>query len=444
MKHLTTLATISVLAVSSWATTATAALPSPVAMPLSLQAGASCPTPAPANAKREWKHGQPEYKDFTAAVDAKNSNAQKAQLAAEFVQKFPDSDYKNQALQVEMAAQAAVPGQQQQAVETAQALIKSPGADASQLLAAYVVTAYLDPSLVKPNDPQMQAKMAQLLEAANCGQQLLSSAPEAQQRQYGPVLTKALGFAQLNQKNYDAAIATLGKAAQQNPKDPLPYYWMGVAEVTKATPDYNNGIFDLAKASTLAPQTAAFKSYLETVYTSYHGSADGLQDVITTAQSNTAPPAGFKILSKVDVENARNMAEYQAKLNALKNQLPPANSFAGITARLQKPDMYAQEWKQVKGQGYELEGVVKAITDKSVEIAVGAQAGQDKPADLRVDLAAPLKKRPKVGDVVTVKGVVRSFQPNPPSSSANFMLTMNEGSIAGFSPTAAAAPAAQQ
>ncbi len=432
MKLSTTLAIVSTLAVSGWA----AAPGQPTALAPAMFQAATCPTPAPTvpAAKKTWKHGDAEYKDFTAAAGAANPS-QKAQLAAAFVQKYPDSDYKIQALQLQMSAQAGIAGQQGQAVQTAETLIKSGSADASALLPAYTIIAFLDPQLVQLNDPDMAAKMATLTQAATCGQQLLASAPAAQQAQYGPILTKALGFAQLNTKNYDAAIATLTQATQQNPKDPLPYYWIGFADVSKTTPDISSGLFYLAKASVLSPQTAAFKTYLTSVYTQYHGSADGLDDVITTATSNAAPPAGYKVMSKVDVENAAAMAAYQAKLEALKNQLPPENSFAGIEARLKKPDMAAAMWKKTKGVGYELEGLVRAITPKTVDVAVGATDAST-PADVHLILALPLTKRPKVGEKVTIDGVALSFKPNPPNPNSSFLLTMNEGSIKGYSPTA--------
>lgn len=440
MKPLISFAAVSLLAASAWAVPTNSPIATTITTAFGMAAyqGASCPAPAAAvpTDKKTWKHGLPEYNDYNAAAKA-TDNTQKAQLAAAFVQKYPDSDYKNSALEIEMGAQASVPSLQPQAVATAEQLIKSGTADADSLLRAYVVLSYLEPNLVQPNDPDMAAKMTTLAQAANCGQQLLSGLPADQQAQYGPILTKALGFAQLNQKNYSDAIATLTKATQQNSKDPLAYYWLGIAEVTQATPNYNNGIFDLARASVLAPQTAAIKNYLNTVYTSYHGSADGLDTVITQATNNPAPPAGFNVMSKVDVENAAAMAKYNAELEAAKNALPDPNTFAGIEARLKKADLAATEWKQVKGQGYELQGVVTAVNAKTADIAVGSTSGSDAQPDVRLILFTPLKKLPKVGEKVTFSGEVLSFKPNPPDPSTPFLLTMDKGTIQGYSPTAA-------
>lgn len=432
MKLSTTLATLATLAVAGWASGPTPPPALLVASP-AFQ-GAACPTPAAAipAAKKTWKHGNEEYTDFAAA--AKATGAQKIQLALAFAQKYPDSDYKNTALQMAMSTQASEPSQQAEAVKTAQELSKSSSADASEILSAYVIEAYVAPNITQPNDPEMQAKMQSLLQAANCGEQLLASAPAAQQAKFGTILTKAKGFAQLNTKDYDGAIATLSDFVQKNPTDAMAYYWMGIAEVTKATPNYNAGIFDIAKASVLSPQTTAISSYLNTVYTSYHGSADGLQDVLTAARSNNTVPADLKIASKVDVENATAMADYQKALAARQNALLHENSFAGMEARLKNTDMSADEWKKVKGQGLEVVGLVTAVTSKSVDVAVGAKDPSTAKTDLHVVLAAPLTKLPKVGESVDVSGVAESFQPNPPDPNTPFLLTFNQGSIKGFSP----------
>lgn len=432
MKLSTTLATLATLAVAGWASGPT--VPSaPIVASLAFQ-GASCPTPAatvPA-ADRKWKHGTEEYNDFSAA--AKATGAQKTQLALAFAQKYPDSDYKNTALQMAMSAQAATPGQQADAVKTAQELAKSPTADAGEILSAYVIEAYVVPTITQPNDPDMQAKMNSLLQAATCGEQFAASAPAAQQARFNTILTKAKGYAQLNLKDYDGAIATLSKFTQANPTDAMAYYWMGIAEVTKATPNYDAGIFDLAKASVLAPQTQAISSYLNTVYTSYHGSADGLQDVVNAARSNNTPPADLKILSKVDMENAAAMDAYKKALAQRQQELLHENSFAGMEARLKNTDMSADEWKKDKGQVFGVQGIVTAVTSKSVDVAVGAKDPATAKADLHVLLDPPLTRLPKVGQSVEVTGTAESFQPNPPDPNAPFLLTFNKGTIKGYSP----------
>ncbi|MGH9472581.1 MAG: hypothetical protein ACRD1M_07540 [Terriglobales bacterium] len=437
MKPSTTLAATAMLALGCWAAAPRPPLAPAPPFTAAMFQGDACPSPS-APAKKAWKpgtEGTEEYTAFTAAASSKDPT-QQAQLAAAFVQKYPDSDYKDDALQIELQAQYAVPSHRPEAVKTAQTLLRSPGATAQQLLIADTIISFVLPSQVQTNDPDLAAKMATLSHAATCGQQLLASAPAAQQSRFGPIMAKALGFAQLNTKQYDAAIATLSKAAQQNPKDPLLYYWMGVSEVTKPTPDFITGIFDLAKASALAPETQAFSSYLNTVYTTYHGSTDGLQDVLATAKQSDTPPAGFHIGSKVDVENAAAEADYQAKLKALQNQLPPEDSFAGIKARLLKPDMAASEWKKVKGVGYELEGVVTKVTPKSVDIAVGVKDASASPAaNVRLILAAPLTKKLAVGTDVTFDGVADAFRPNPPDPNTPFLLTLNQGSVKGYSPT---------
>ncbi|MGH9474825.1 MAG: hypothetical protein ACRD1C_00680 [Terriglobales bacterium] len=430
MKLSTTFAAVATLAVTCWAVPSPAVPPAPPSTSAAYFQAAACPTPAAA-AKKVWKHGRPEYNDLI-AIGTATGAAAKARLAAAFVEKYPDSDYKNDALLMEMQAQARAPATQPEALQTAAQVLKSPNAEANQLLAADVIVSFLAPNLTKPGEPDLESKMQNLLQAATCGDQMLSNASAAQQAQYGLIFGKAKGFAQLNLKDYSGAIATLSAVAQKNPTQPLPYYWMGIAEVTQQTPDYNDGVFYLAKASVLSPSTTAIANYLNTVYSTYHGSADGLQDVISAARKNATPPAGFKVLSKVDMENAANLATYKAELEKRANELPPPNSFAGIKARLLKPTLASQEWKSVKGVGFELSGYVTEISDKAVTIAVGTDPAAQ--GDLHVTLFQPLKtKRPKVGDKVTVQGLVDTFKPNPPDPNVPFMLSMKDGSIEGFS-----------
>jgi hypothetical protein len=439
MKLSTTSALVLLLGFSGWA--AVPAAPAPAA---GAYFQATCPTPAAPPAKLGWKHGPAEYNDFLATTKA--TGAKQVQLADAFVQKYPDSEYKIQAMQLKMNAEAHMPGQQAAAVKTAQSIIQAQGATAAELLPAYTVIAYLDPGLVQTTDPDMASKMATLTQAATCGKQLLSAAPAASRPAINAVMTQALGFAQLNSKDYPDAIATLTQATKQSPTQPLPYYWLGSAQVSQPTPDYNSGIFNLAKASVLAPSTAAFSNYLNTVYTAYHGSADGLDQVTAAAKINNAPPAGFKILSKVDLENAAAIAAYKKAVEAAKNALPDPNSFAGIVARLKRPDLVAGEWKQVKGQGFELKGVATSVETKAVEIAVPiTEGGSTTVPNLRVLLAAPLSttKRPKVGQTITVKGLVIAFKPNPPNANVPFLITMNEGSVEGYMPVAPKADGGQ-
>jgi tetratricopeptide (TPR) repeat protein len=57
-----------------------------------------------------------------------------------------------------------------------------------------------------------------------------------------------------------------------------------------------------------AAQVAPIQDYLKKAYTIYHGSAMGLEDLMSQAKSGPFPPAGFSIKSNVDIANEEEAA----------------------------------------------------------------------------------------------------------------------------------------
>lgn len=391
--------------------------PAPVARPIP-----TCPNPAPAQpaSARKWKGGQAEYQAFTAAAQA--PAGQKAQAFATFVQKYPDSDYKVLALIQEMAAETANPAQ---AVETAQTILKTPGADADAFVRAYSIISYFMPQLLQPNDPQLQQKLNVVYQASFCGNQMLQAAQGLQpaakaQSEY--IYNRAAGFVALQDKNYPLAKQKLQQVVQFNSKDPLAYYWLGIAELSDKPADFNGGIFSLGRAAALAPQAQALTSYFQKVYDSYHGSDEGIDAVKSAASTNTQPPAGFKVLSKVDVENAQIESENARIAAQAAKELPPADTFAGIEARLKLPDKAPPVWKNLKGQTIELDGVVIETAAHHVDLAVGPDAISKNQADVRVMVAAA--PHVKQGEKVSAQGVAARYVTDPA-----FLLTLEKGTV---------------
>jgi tetratricopeptide (TPR) repeat protein len=396
-------------------------------------------------AKKTWKHGMPEYNAFTALTKATDPN-QRIQLAQQFLRQYPDSDYKIEGLQIELAGEAA--SNPAQAVQTADQLTRTPGVTAQALANAYAVIAYNMPELIQPNDPQLEAKLNQLNMASQCGPQILNQLAqstqmnpqqqqqfEAQRQQTQAIFDRAAGFAALQRKDYPTAKTDLARAAQANPKDALVFYWLGISQLSDKPPDFNNGIFSLARAATLAPQATTFSNYLNQVYTSYHGSAEGLQQgcpqvppaaagciSVMQAAQNPTPPPDFKVASQADIQNAQLQAQ-QASQPAAPAELPPADSFPGMKARLMKPDMADNEWRQIKNTDLVgLQGVVVSSTLRTVNIAVGQTDAANATPDLRVLLATP--HRVPTGTQVTIEGIASEYKTSP-----DFLLILTKGVV---------------
>lgn len=402
-----------------------------------------CPAAAPAPAARKWKgNGTPnspreEYDAYVRASQAANK-ADQAQLYLAFAKAFPQSDYLLPALSAAMSAEAQS-NDLSGAVKLAERILHTPSADADSQANAYAVMAYLLPQQIgelPPNSPQLGSMLNQLDWAAQCGQRALAAAkPPAgeteavfaqKKAQAAYVYDRAAGFVALQRKNYPAAISNLTSAVGFNPKDTSAYYWLGIAELSlKPNPNYVDGIFYIARANSLSPGTAVISQYLNRVYSDYHGSADGLPAVEQAAAGNARPPAGFTIESAVQINAAARQAAIQAneeQLEKAKSVLYPEDTFRGIMQRLVNPETRDTEWKKVKGQGYEFQGILISATSRSADVSVDPFDKQTKTPDVHVVFTAPHRGL-QPGDMVAIEGVATDVTYSP------FMLTLSKGTV---------------
>ncbi len=387
----------------------------------------SCPAIAPpANpAQFHWKHGLAEYNAYAAAMKAA-SPAQQAEAFADFVQKFPDSDYKVAALEGEMQADYRA-GQTESAIQVGQQLLATGKADAGAQVQVY----YLVGGLL-PSDIQLQSNLPLVAEAGQCGLKAMdrmekpANVPEAtfaqQQHVAEAIFQRAIGFVEWHRKNYAAAIAPLTQATRLNSKDPSSYYWLGLSQLYQQPADFLGGIFSLARASALAPNVSLITNYFQKAYTNYHGSTQGMQDVLNLAKTNTQPPANFNIVSFAQIQNAENEAKYKAELYKFEHQLPPANTIEGIEARLMRPDKAAKVWGNLRGVGLQLSGVVVRSTLTRLWLAVGKPYKAKNQADVQVDLV--IHRLVRRGDTVNIIGVPIEYHTSP-----HLLIVLNKGRI---------------
>ena len=397
--------------------------------PVWAQAIPPCPAPGTPLAKRTWKGGMPEYNAYIAA--SKLTGAAQAQAFAAFLQKYPQSDYRLPALQQEMAGY--VTAKNYAAAErTAEAVLKNPHAPAAVQAGAFTVIAYYLPNAAA-NLPATSARMSQDLVridwAARCGQQALAAtqAPAQKKAQASYVFNRAAGFVALQRHHYAAASRHFQSAVEFNSKDAQSYYWLGIAELYKKPADFSRGLFYVARAQALAPSATTISSYLQKAYTSYHGSTQGLNSLESTAQGSAQPPSGFKIQSARDIAMAQYQAELQ-KVNAAnaaaRAKLYPADTFRGIKQRLMNPATRMSEWKQVKGQTYQLQGVVVSATLRTVDLSVDPFDQQAKPPKVDVHLVLAAPRRVHAGAHVTITGTATAFHTTP-----SFLMVMNKGKV---------------
>jgi hypothetical protein len=279
----------------------------------------TCPALAQSRdpSQRTWKHGQAESERFTALrqmLQAKNYTAA-ADGSAKFAEEYPDSDYRETALILEIAAQGYLKNQNG-VVKVAEQLVRLPLAEPSTREMAF---AQLSDSLspyVPPDDPEKERKLSDLEKWTRCGEEALAARLRTQKpnmpqdafdntrKMSGAVFDSTAGFVAYMRQDYTLANAKLEAASKLNPQSALIYLRLATTKFFLPVPDSNGGIFYLARFANLAPQgywakpeaREASARFLKQMYVIVHGSEKGLPDVMKLAESNTIPPPGFDVL----------------------------------------------------------------------------------------------------------------------------------------------------
>jgi hypothetical protein len=261
---------------------------------------------------------------------------------------------------------------------------------------------------------------------------------QKQKDQVVNIMHGIIGDAAFKEKNWPVAQQNLLFSAKGNEtaQNVIDIYWLALSYLQAApklapnqsasqVPDYQqdmlNGLFWMAKAVSLAPAGPAkqqFNTAGQYFYKKYHGSADGWDQVVAAAATQTEPTAQFQITP------APSPAEQITQLLATTPdilQLGFDNWETILTYG--KPEDQAKVWDFLKGKPLELPGTVISATENQIQLAVSQDAINDKRADVTVNLAKPLTDLPAPGTAdYTVVGKADSYTAQP-----TFMLTLVEG-----------------
>lgn len=258
---------------------------------------------APQNKGPQWKSTD-EYNAFQAVATEKDPH-KKISAAEAFIAKFAQTDFKDLAYLQELAAYQQL-GDGPNAIDAGE---KALGANPDNLDALRYVSFAL-PFVFKPTDADAAAKLTRADEQAKHGLDVIqklqkpANVPEDQFNQaikgLRSVFNGTVGWVALQKKDYAAAITSLKTAAEDDPANNLTFSMLGQAYLQSTPPDYDNGIWALARSVALAnasksPNAAALQKYYDQVYTNRHGSDAGEQDILTQAASSVNPPEGFKV-----------------------------------------------------------------------------------------------------------------------------------------------------
>jgi tetratricopeptide (TPR) repeat protein len=377
-----------------------------------------------------------EYNTYILALKITDA-AKKAAAMQDFVQKYPHSVVKIDALEQEMAAFQQAGNQEK--IETT----------ATQILAldrgnvrALAVLAALGRAHASGGDA---AAVAAMRDRAAEGLKALAGWPKPEgindndynnlRAQMGMIFNGAAGFAALQDKDYAKAREFYGVAIKLQPGDLQNIYQLGIAELQMSPPDAN-GFWYIARAMNIAAaqkNTAAAQSiekYGKAKFKTYHGSEDGWDGIVAAARQDTptpgfaaritaAPsPADLAVIAVRDNDPASlSISDWEYVLGY--RDASPANKVAA-----DKVWTTIQARQQNGTVKLKLPATVIKAEAASLDVAITDENIQHNTTDMRVILVKPLVAPPAAGATIYVIGMLADYTPKP------FLFLMKDAEIA--------------
>jgi len=367
-----------------------------------------------------------------------------------WTQKYPDSDWKDDRLFFFMQAYGGLkPPQSDKVLEYGaqleakdlKATLKEP---ANILQALYAMTAST-PLLKDPTPAQLALgqKAAKELQAyipvyfapANKA----ASVPDAQwaqvraQVEHDALATLVYiamypGNQAYAKKDFPAAEQAFRQALKEYPDNGSIAYYLGSSIIQQANPEKRaEGIYEVARYVAMDPakggipdekSRATLQGYLTKVYTAYHGSDEGLDQVKQLALTSPTPPPDFKIktASEIDAEKEKQFETQYPELamwKKIKGMLETGDADQTFTSQLKDTQL-----PKLKGQ---VMGGAPECRSKTILVAVPEpDQTSTLTAEITLKLDAALTGKPTAGTEIVFEGAVPSAFTKDP-----FMLTLD-------------------
>lgn len=385
--------------------------------------------PAP---KKEIKDPA-EYNAYTTSLNAADPST-KVSGFENFVRQFPNSAYKEDALEQLMTAYQQA-GNAAKMVETAKQVLQvNPNNVRALALLAYIARA----SAGQPGNLQQSVADARnygeqglrALQQMPCPEGASPADVEKLQKQTSVIFHGTVGFAALQNKDYPAAqqhFQAAVDAAPPTPQDSLQDVYSLALAYLEPKPPNPLGLWYVARAAALSkanPQGyEAISKYGRAKYIKYHGGEDGWDQLLATAAAAAAnaPPQNFAVAP------APSPAEQAAKLASTMDARKMDFGQWELILSAGDPATQQKVWSQIKGLEVPFAALVIDSTKTRLSLAATADAIEQKKADVTVTMTGPipanLMPRVAAGQEVQVVAKPDSYVSSP------FMLQMVEGQL---------------
>ncbi len=414
----------------------------------------------PAEQKKEWKE-RAEYELYQSVTKSPDPNQWLANLD-KWKAQYPQSDFADLRRQLYLASYRALM-KPREAFDAASEVLKD---NSNNLAALSAIIEYLYP-LVPFNPPQLTEQQSSDLDTAeHAATQLRDNLDLACSKDNRPpdmsdeqvvrakpslrlLAERAAAYIALERKDFPRAQSELTRVLELDTNQGQVSFWLGTAILaqSKSKPELQPvALYDFARAAVCDGASAlpnndrqTLTTYLKDVYFKYHGSIDGLDQILAAARTSALPPAGFTIESKHDIEAKKFEAE-----EALERANPSLGLWKRVRGELQHEGGEAYFTDSVKG--YSLPGGANGVAKfkgklvsmtpevRPKELVLAIENPDHPDATLKLDSALPGKMEP--GAEIEFEGVADSYTKDP------FMLTfvVEKSKIVGWIGKAPAAP----
>jgi tetratricopeptide (TPR) repeat protein len=367
-----------------------------------------------------------EYNAYTNAYNQTNP-AQKAQALEAFLQTYPNSVMKEEALASLMGAYQQA-GDAQKMLDAANRVLQ---VNPNNVRALAVLTYYYRATTTAQN---LSQNLDLVQKYAQQGEQALHNMakPEGMNdadftkfhNELGAIFEGGLGFVALQKKDNATASKDFREAVSEESQPNIADVYPLAQADLESKPMNPEGFWFIVKASQMAqgPGQQQILEYGRKKYIRYHGKEDGWNELVAQAKASSSvmPPAGFTVAAAPPPPSP---AEQAADL--VKSKDPKQMSFAEWELVLSSGNQQAADtvWNTIKDKSVKLGANVISVTASKVMLAGSADDFDDKKADITLTMAKPIpaKLLPQVGSLMQFQGTVSSYTPNP------FMMTMTEG-----------------
>jgi len=411
--------------------------------------------------KKNWKDQQ-EYALYTEIVKPEATPAARLQNLEKWKSGYPQSEYGDTRLKIYLVTYQQM-NNHRAAFDTAMEILKTEPNDAASIQEILGYVRALMPQ--QANAPLSAQNKADLETTEKVARALLAN-PDAvygaDKKPQGvaddawaktkPTMVNfaqfTLGYIGATQKDVAKAQSELTKTLQADPSNAQASYLLAgalLAQQKEHPEQMPLALFEYARAATYdgpgaldANTRKTIDGFLAKAYATYHGSAQGLDQVKTLAKASAMPPADFKIESTVDLakkdEEKRQAAAKENPMLAFWNEIKEALTGDGSAAywdAMKDAGLPAGHNGVTKFKG-KLVSATPETRPKELTLAVACDA-----PDVTLKLDEPLPGKMEPGGEISFSGAAKDF------SKAPFMVTfaVDKDDIEGWTDKGAAGAA---